>query len=317
MEERKNLFYLGIIFIVFVVSLFYLISKIGKWGFGGYKTYYAVFENTKGLAEKAEVRLAGVKVGFVDKIDFYFSDSKIYAKVVMKLRRDVPVRKDFEAQIRLKSLLGEKFVELVPTGTGDISPAQDGFTITKTKVVFEPDELIMSLEPFMKSLNPELISQLADLAPKLVKDIEPLIKNSSEALEKINQVFPDLLALSSDIKVIVKETRQLVSILSQNQDSLENLIRVGPALVENINSVFPSVVTLTRSINHTLDQLRFYQDNITKVVEMTPTLVSETLKLISVLNSVLPEFQSVATLVAPTLMRLNETLEKGVKVRIF
>src|ERR1700704_6691808 len=70
----------------------------------------ADFTSANGLVPQAEVRVSGVHVGMVTAI----SDSKEGdALVQMALQPGIQLRQDTRAIIRPKTLLGEKFVELV------------------------------------------------------------------------------------------------------------------------------------------------------------------------------------------------------------
>jgi len=317
-EKKKNIVFFLVITGISLLSLFYLISKIGKvWG-GGHKTIYAKFENIKGLAEKAEVRLGGVKVGYVDKMKIELDKEKISVKLEMKIKKDIPVRKDFEAQIRMKSLLGEKFVELVPTGTGDLSLAPDGFTIEKTKILFEPDELIMSLEPFIKSLDPQAIREIANIAPELVRNINPLIQNTSELIEKLDKTLEASGKIVSGLEKTIVVVNEILELFAYNKNNVEKLLRTSPELVQNINNSLPELLKTVKSVNETLAYLNQNQkDSFSRIFEITPQVLSETQKLLNNLNNMMPEFQKVMTEAIPMIRKLNETLEKGVKVRVF
>ena len=70
----------------------------------------AEFSSANGLVPQAEVRVSGVHVGSVTSI----GDSKDGdALVRMALQPGIQLREDTRAVIRPKTLLGEKFVELV------------------------------------------------------------------------------------------------------------------------------------------------------------------------------------------------------------
>jgi phospholipid/cholesterol/gamma-HCH transport system substrate-binding protein len=74
----------------------------------------AVFDNGSFVIPGEDVRIAGVVVGAIDDVDLT-EDNK--AAVVLKIedRAFVPFRKDAQCQIRLQSLIGEQFIECVPT----------------------------------------------------------------------------------------------------------------------------------------------------------------------------------------------------------
>ncbi|HEU0018844.1 MAG TPA: MlaD family protein, partial [Thermoleophilaceae bacterium] len=74
----------------------------------------AVFDNGSFVIPGEDVKIAGVVVGAIDEVDLT-EDNK--AAVVLKIDDPafVPFRKDAQCQIRLQSLIGEQFIECVPT----------------------------------------------------------------------------------------------------------------------------------------------------------------------------------------------------------
>lgn len=74
----------------------------------------AVFDNGSFVIPGEDVKIAGVVVGAIDDVDLT-QDNK--AAVVLRIDDPafVPFRKDAQCQIRLQSLIGEQFIECVPT----------------------------------------------------------------------------------------------------------------------------------------------------------------------------------------------------------
>ncbi len=317
MEEKKNLVILSIVVLISIAAFIYLIIKVGKIGVGRYKTYYAIFDSTKGLAQKADVRLGGIKVGFVEKMQIILNEKEVKVKIQMKIASDTPIRKDFEAQIRMKSLLGEKYIELIPTGEGDTSLAEENFTITRTRILFEPDELIMALKPFVDSVNPDLIKDLSKVIPTLVNSSQPLIDNTSKILESLSDILPKTQKLIEDFTSISDKLISLVDVLSRNQNAIDRSLSTLPQLTESTNKLITNISGTISQADLLLSILREYQNSLTHSVATLPQLLSESLKTIQFINSTIPEFQELLTSTTKTIIKLQEVLDKGVKVRIF
>src|SRR5205807_8455911 len=85
-------------------------------GAGGGRSYKvrAIFDNAFSVIPGEDVKIAGVKVGKIDSLDVT-SDQK--AAVVLSITRPGfgDFRQDATCTIRPQSLIGEKFVECVPT----------------------------------------------------------------------------------------------------------------------------------------------------------------------------------------------------------
>src|SRR5579863_1462887 len=102
----------------------------------GYRLY-ALFGNVQELKVGDRVKMAGVEVGRVEKIEL--QDSK--ARVTMKMKTGAQVRLDSTASVKFAGLMGQNFVSL-DFGTEGAGIAQDG-TLLQSKE--EPDlSVVMS-----------------------------------------------------------------------------------------------------------------------------------------------------------------------------
>src|SRR3954447_9095122 len=81
---------------------------------GGAYRVRAVFDNASFVIPGEDVKIAGVKVGTIDKLDLT-ADNK--AAVVLRIDDPAfrPFRADATCRIGLQSLIGEQFVDCTPT----------------------------------------------------------------------------------------------------------------------------------------------------------------------------------------------------------
>jgi ABC-type transporter Mla subunit MlaD len=176
----------------------------------------------------------------------------------------------------------------------------------------------MSLEPFIKSLDPQTIRELASIAPEIVRSINPLIQNTADLIEKLDKTLEASAKIVSGLEKTISVGNELLDLFAYNKNNIEKLIELSPELVQSINSSLPELLALVKNVNQTLIYLNDNQkDSFSRIFEITPQVLSETQKLLNNLNDMTPEFQKVITEVIPIIRKLNETLEKGVKVRLF
>lgn len=98
------------IFVLLALGVFaYMGFQIGAFRFdrGSYSKYTLLFKDISGLARKADVKIAGVKVGWVEEITLLPDDHLTVARAVvmikkniycMKMQRDWCVRMVYWAQ---------------------------------------------------------------------------------------------------------------------------------------------------------------------------------------------------------------------------
>ena len=127
----------GFFLLLGLLALGYLAIKLGKMeviGNSGY-TVHATFPNVGGLRTGTPVEIAGVEVGWVERIQL----KDYQAQVDFRIRNGIALPDDSIASIRTKGLIGEQFVRISPGGSEKSIPP--GGQISET----EPPVDIMDL----------------------------------------------------------------------------------------------------------------------------------------------------------------------------
>ena len=83
---------------------------------GGGDTYYAAFSEAGGLKANDEVRIAGVRVGKVEKVEL----DGDHVKVTFRVDTSAEFGKETGAAIKVKTLLGAMYLALEPAGSGQL-----------------------------------------------------------------------------------------------------------------------------------------------------------------------------------------------------
>ena len=179
---------------ILVVILFYIKTAdptIGK----PYKikTY---FNYAEGVKQDAIVKLAGIEVGRVEKIQFqYAPDTKV--EMVIALSDKARVYEDSIAFIATSGMIGDAYVGITP-GSADKSVVKEGGTITSEDPV-ELRKLWKKAEAITENLDKMLIEvkSLAENVNGVVKNNKPRIDSIAANLEQTTVNFKDF---SADIK---------------------------------------------------------------------------------------------------------------------
>jgi phospholipid/cholesterol/gamma-HCH transport system substrate-binding protein len=101
----------GILVVLGLVAFFVFLSFTGPGSLrGSTKEYYAYFDDASGLAPRTQVRVAGIAVGEIDRIEL----SEGRAKVWIRVRADVPVYPNARLAKRSESILGDYLLDLYP-----------------------------------------------------------------------------------------------------------------------------------------------------------------------------------------------------------
>ncbi|MGD9014592.1 MAG: MlaD family protein [Candidatus Omnitrophota bacterium] len=183
LELKIGLFILGALIIL---SLFILkIGNLKSYG-SGYQLRF-VFGNVSGVKTGSPVRLAGVNVGEVNRVNVIKDEQNknIRIEVAAWIRKTQLVPEGSEAFINTLGLLGEKYIEIVPP--------------RKYKKFYRPGEIIVGTDPIM-------MHHWVDEGEKILGDLKEIIiklKEGEGTAGKIlndDKLYQELEGLISDIR---------------------------------------------------------------------------------------------------------------------
>jgi len=128
----------GFFLLLGLLALGYLAIKLGRMEVVGNKGYtvHATFPNVGGLRTGTPVEIAGVDIGWVERIEL----KNYQARVSFRIKNGIELPEDSIASIRTKGLIGEQFVRISPGGAEENIPP--GGEIKETEPPVDIMELI-------------------------------------------------------------------------------------------------------------------------------------------------------------------------------
>ena len=209
------------------IILLWMTFVVGKFEFGANKGYTieAVFDSVAGLDAKAAVRMAGVKIGTVEKVELF--DSR--AKVVMRILPDVHIQRGVRAGIKTMGLLGEKFVEISPQEGGVAGPAgqaaylKEGDRILVTSSPSDVDKLISQLSDISGDIK-QVTSSLRQVfgTERGTQSMEDILSDLRRTTANIQEFSHTLNSDGSELVMRLNElTASLNGVVGENRDNLK------------------------------------------------------------------------------------------------
>ncbi|MFC3892073.1 MCE family protein [Lentzea rhizosphaerae] len=220
---------------------------------GGGTSYAADFSEAAGLVPGNEVRVAGVKVGKVTKVKLNGDRVRVTFKV-----KDAWVGDRTTAMIRIKTLLGQKFLALDPQGSAPLSP---GNPIPKERTLapYDVNEAFNGLATTVGQIDTK---QLADSFTVL----SDTFKNSPEhvrgALDGLSALSKTISSRDEQLAKLLGNTRQLTKTLADRNAEFEKLLSDGNLLLGELRKrreAISALLTGTRDLSRQLSGL--VQDN--------------------------------------------------------
>jgi len=178
---------LGIFVAVTILAAILIVETLGNFNLlrGGYHVS-ALFNTAGDLKEGAAVKMAGVEIGRVEKIEL--ADQKV--RVTMKLHSDAQVKTDSKATIRFTGLMGQNFIAL-GFGSTDSPKANDGTVLETTEqpdlnaVMAKLDEAAAGIKRFGDSFSGEKIDNIVGPLVDFVKNNSGNIGGAISNIENI------------------------------------------------------------------------------------------------------------------------------------
>ena len=252
-------------------------------------SYSAVFTDVYGLREGDDVRMAGVRVGRVEKIDL---DGKL-AKVSFVVQQEQRLYGNTVASVTYQNIVGQRYLGLSLGNEGSRAQLPPGSVIPleRTDPSFDVTALLNGYEPLFSLLNPQDADNLTKgIIQSLQGDtssLATLVGQTSTLTEtfagrdqalggvitNLNKVVGNLAAQNDNLDSVITQTREVVFTLDQRrpelQSSVGSLARVTGRLSASAADVYPALREFIDRkpgvARHLLDvepQVAFFGDNI-------------------------------------------------------
>lgn len=222
---------------------------------GGGDTYYATFEEAGGLKSGDAVLIAGVRVGAVEGLEL--EDGAV--KVAFSVKTDAPFGTETGADIEVRTLLGAKYLALVPAGEGQLEAG----AVIPTDRTTSPFDVTAAFEGLAETSNELDTDQLAQSLTVLAD----LTRNTPEefraALSGVSALSSNLAARDDEINSLLVNLERLSSVLSDRDEDIITLMRDADVLFralvdrrQQINDVLVATQQLSRELTKLVRQSR-------------------------------------------------------------
>ncbi|KFU82973.1 virulence factor Mce family protein [Amycolatopsis lurida] len=243
----------------------------------------AYFAGTVGLYEGNSVRMLGVDMGTVTKIQPMGNQ----VRVELEYDRSVPVPADAKAIIVSPSLVSDRYVQLAPAYKGGPRIA-DGAVIglDRTEVPLEVDELAASLSRVSQSLGPNGANKngsLSNLLDTAAKNFDGNGQALHDTITKLGQAAGTLSGNKDDLFKTVENlgsfSQTLVNSDKQVRDFERQLADVSGFLAgerENLSATVKQLSDTLTAVQAFIEKNRDrLKSNVDKLASVTKVLVDQ------------------------------------------
>jgi phospholipid/cholesterol/gamma-HCH transport system substrate-binding protein len=208
-------------------------------------TVTAEFTDALNVVPRTAVMVDDVAVGQVSQVDRV----GWHARITMQVRKDLDLPSNTIAEIRQTSLLGEKYVALLPpAGTAPAGRLADGDNIPLSATSRNPEvEEVLGALSFV--LSGGGIGQLRTISTELNKMMTGRTEDMRDLLGRINTLVGTLDGQKDDIIRAMEGIDRLAGTLNREKRTIGAAIdAIGPA-VKVLNEQHQALVTMLRELD--------------------------------------------------------------------
>jgi len=237
----------GVFILLAIGAFLYMSFQIGVWRLdtASYAQYMVFFRDVSGLSKKADIRIAGVKVGWVEAVDLLGADARV--RTTIMVLKAYQLHSDAYGIVRQDGLLGTKYIELVP-GDPRLPTIPPNSSLTRpSQDAVSVDEILFKLQGMMQNLESVSISLKEVLGGDAgAERLESAIKGFTSAADQIAGF-----------------TKNLDGMFQRNENALDDIIVNVRTLTKDLKSEIPettreireSISRISESVERDLDHL--------------------------------------------------------------
>jgi phospholipid/cholesterol/gamma-HCH transport system substrate-binding protein len=192
---------------------------------GGGTSYEAEFSEAAGLENGDEVRIAGVKVGKVKDVSLDGDKVVVTFKV-----KDAWVGDRTSAEIKIKTLLGQKYLALEPDGNQVLNPSQR-IPRARTMAPYDVLEAFRGLADTVNQVDTDQLAKSFETISQTFSDTPDDVKGALTGLQSLSKTVA---SRDSELARLLSNTKQISQTLADRDAEVQKLLTDGNLLLDEL-----------------------------------------------------------------------------------
>ncbi|HEX6682953.1 MAG TPA: MCE family protein [Candidatus Limnocylindrales bacterium] len=220
-----------------------LLASFNLDALSGGSVHTAAFRDASGLAPGNEVRIAGVKVGKVTAVALNRDRVRVTFKV------SEPLGDQTSATIRIKTVLGQKYLGLEPAGS---SPLKAEIPLERTASPFDVMQAVTGLAGTVQRIDTGQLARAFDVLSEAFADTPASVKASLDGLSRLSQTIS---SRDAELRELLVRANKVTSVLAARDDEFAKLVTDGNLLLTEVAKRRDAIHKLLEATATLSDQL--------------------------------------------------------------
>ncbi|MET8361315.1 MCE family protein [Micromonospora sp. NPDC005171] len=219
---------LGLALIVAVLLGAFQLDRLADLTGRGYE---AAFHDASGLVTGNEVRVAGVRVGKVTAVELARNGAP-YVRVGFRVDDDaVRLGTDTGATIRIKTVLGQKYLALSPAGPGRL-PEGGQIPLARTAAPFDVVQAVTGLADTLDKVDTDQLAAAFTTLSETFADTPASVDASLVGLSRLSRTVA---GRDAELRTLLDRARQVTAVLATRDEEFRALVTDGEALLGEVS----------------------------------------------------------------------------------
>jgi phospholipid/cholesterol/gamma-HCH transport system substrate-binding protein len=248
----------GIVFLLVVLAAMVAALNVRALPFIGSGTgFSAAFSEAAGLREGNDVRVGGVKVGRVTDVSLEGTHVRVDFAV-----EEVRLTSETEALIEIGTLLGNKYLTLVPGDGEPLDPDQQ-IPLAQTTA---PYDIVPAFADLTRTVEDIDTAQLAEAFTTLADTFRDAPPHVRGALDGVSRLSETLVSRDAALTELLDHTEGLTEVLAGRRTELTKLMGDGSLLLRELDARQRAIADLLVGTAHLAEQLSGLVDDNAEVI---------------------------------------------------
>ena len=205
---------------------------------GGGTPYSAIFSEASGLRPEDEVRIAGVKVGTVTDVTLN-GPSAHTVKVSFRVKNAF-VGDRTEAIIKIKTVLGRKYLELDSQGARKQDPSQE-IPLARTLTPYDVYPAFADLTKTVGAIDTQALGQSLETIAQTFRDTPASVRTTLDGLSRLSRTIS---SRDQALRTLLARANTVTGVLADRDAEIAKLLTDGNLLLAELNARREAIRTL-------------------------------------------------------------------------
>lgn len=243
--RERNPVVIGAVGIAVIVSLLAFAFNIDDIPLLAGRAHSAALSEAGGLKPGDDVRIAGVKVGKVTDVAL----DGDHVRVDFRVDRSTELGDQTSASVRIKTILGQKYLMLEPAGDGEL---EGEIPLERTVSAYDVVEAFSDLATTAEDIDTDQFATALDTIADTFRDSPDEVRAAVDGLGRLSRTIA---SRDAQLRTLLDHAEGVTQVLSDRNQELVTLLTDGDLLLQelrkrrdDIHTLLVNTVTLSEQL---------------------------------------------------------------------